>query len=208
MKVRVAIYTRVSTDKQSVASQRVSLEDWAKRSGYEVVAVFEDRGVSGTTGRKERPALDRLIQGAMRREFDLVAAWAVDRLGRSLQHLIHVLDDLNSAGVDLYLHSQGLNTRTSSGKAMFGMLGVFADFERAMIVERVNAGIDRARAHGTKSGKAIGRPKLSDSHHAQVRSCLLNEMSVRAVADRCNVSVGTVASVRKALVLDGLLSPA
>jgi DNA invertase Pin-like site-specific DNA recombinase len=118
-----------------------------------VAAVFEDVGISGAKDRDLRPGLDALLKAVVRRDIDMVAAWSVDRLGRSLKNLIEVLSELNAKGVDLYLHQQGLDTSTPSGRAMFQMMGVFVEFERTMITERVRAGIERARAQGTKFGR-------------------------------------------------------
>ena len=128
--------------------------------------VFSDNGISGAKGRKDRPGLDALLKGVARREFDMVAAWSVDRLGRSLQDLIEVLSDLHAKGVDLYLHQQGLDTSTPSGRAMYQMMGVFAEFERAIIRERVMSGLARAKAEGV----TLGRPALEDADAAKVTS--------------------------------------
>src|SRR6266478_4978602 len=138
---RVAIYLRVSTDGQTVENQRRELKAAAKRHGWQVVETFADEGISGAKGRDKRPGLDKLLQGVARKDFDLIAAWSVDRLGRSLQDLIAFLSELKAKNVDLYLHQQALDTSTPAGRALFQMLGVFAEFERAMIVERVNAGL-------------------------------------------------------------------
>ena len=105
----------------------------AERHGWAVVHVFEDAGISGAKSRKDRPALDALLKAVARREIDMVAAWSVDRLGRSLTDLLDLLRDLHAKDVDLFLHQQGLDTSTPSGRAMFQMMGVFAEFERAMI---------------------------------------------------------------------------
>jgi DNA invertase Pin-like site-specific DNA recombinase len=134
---RVAIYLRVSTSEQTTVNQRRELEAVAKRHGWYVVSIFEDAGVSGAKGRDRRPGLDELLKAVARREVDMVAAWSVDRLGRSLTDLLKFLRDLHAKGVDLYLHQQGLDTSTPSGRAMFQMMGVFAEFERAMIKEGV-----------------------------------------------------------------------
>src|SRR6478672_7754050 len=109
--------------------------------------------VCGAKGRDQRPGLDKLLQGVARKEFDLVAAWSVDRIGRSLIDLVGVLQELHSKHVDLYLHQQGIDTTTPSGKAMFQMMGVFAEFERSMLRERVSAGLARARAEGVQLGR-------------------------------------------------------
>lgn len=151
--MKAALYLRVSTGEQTVENQRRELEAVAQRHGWEVVEIFSDQGVSGATA--QRPAFQRLLQGVARREFDLVAAWSVDRLGRSLPHLLEFLGELKAKGVDLFLLQQGLDTQTPAGKAMFQMCGVFAEFERAIIVERIRCGLARAKAAGVR----IGRPR-------------------------------------------------
>jgi DNA invertase Pin-like site-specific DNA recombinase len=155
---RIALYLRVSTSKQDTENQRRELEAVAARSDWEIVRVFEDAGISGAKGRDDRPGLDALLRAVNSREFDLVAAWSVDRLGRSLTDLLNILQNLKDKRVDLFLHQQGLDTSTTAGKAMFQMLGVFAEFERGIIKERVTAGLARARANGVK----LGRGNLKD----------------------------------------------
>src|SRR5262249_11252762 len=136
------------------------LEAVAAQRGWQVVEVYEDAGISGAKGRDARPAFDRLLKDATRGKFDIIMAWSVDRLGRSLQHLVGFLGDLHGAGRDLYLHQQAIDTSTPSGKAMFQMCGVFAEFERGMIRERVNAGLARAKAKGVKLGRKRIAPQL------------------------------------------------
>jgi DNA invertase Pin-like site-specific DNA recombinase len=152
MKKRVAIYLRVSTSKQDTDNQLRELSAVADRSGWEIWKVYEDAGISGAKGRDKRPGLDAMLKAVNAKQFDLVATWSVDRLGRSLTDLLGILQELRDKGVDLFLHQQGLDTSTTAGKAMFQMLGVFAEFERGIIRERVNAGLARARANGTKLG--------------------------------------------------------
>jgi DNA invertase Pin-like site-specific DNA recombinase len=125
--------------------------------GYEIVRVYKDHGISGAKSRDERPEFDRLLRDAAQRKFDLVMAWSVDRLGRSLQDLVSFLSELHALRIDLFLHQQGLDTQSPSGKAMFQMTGVFAEFERAMIAERVRAGLRRA----VSDGKTLGLPRLA-----------------------------------------------
>jgi len=196
---RVALYIRVSTAEQTTDNQRRELEAVAQRHGWVVTATYEDAGISGAKGRDRRPGLDALMKAVARREVDMVAAWSVDRLGRSLTDLMDVLRDLHAKGVDLFLHQQGLDTSTPSGRAMYQMLGVFAEFERAMIRERVMSGLARARADGIK----LGRRSLEDSDAKKVRMIhtMLNEgMGVRRVAGELRVGVGTVMRLRKRLV--------
>ena len=165
---RVAIYVRVSTDGQTVDNQLRELEAIAERSGWTVAACFVDAGISGARGRDCRPAFDALHKAIVRREVKQVMAWSVDRLGRSLQDLVGFLAEMQAARCDLYLHVQGLDTSTPAGKAMFQMLGVFSEFERAMIVERVRTGLARARAQG----KRLGRPTVAPSTEAAIRAAL------------------------------------
>lgn len=150
---RVGIYLRVSTTGQTTENQRRELEAVAARCGWQVVGVYQDAGISGAKGRDKRPGFDRLLKDATSRKVDMIAAWSVDRLGRSLQHLVGFLNELQALGCDLYLHQQAIDTTTPSGRAMFQMCGVFAEFERAMIRERVNAGIARAKDNGVKLGR-------------------------------------------------------
>ncbi len=185
---RVALYVRVSTDEQTTDNQRRELEGVAKRSGWKIVDIYEDNGISGANGREKRPALDKLLKDAARREFDMIAAWSVDRLGRSLQHLVGLLEELQALGVDLYLHQQGLDTSTPSGRAMFQMCGVFAEFERAMLVERTKAGLARARARGMR----LGRPPVPPVTKRKIAKLRQQGNSVRAIAKATGLSVGAV----------------
>jgi DNA invertase Pin-like site-specific DNA recombinase len=191
--MRAAIYLRVSTTEQTTDNQERELRAAADRMGHEVVKVYEDRGISGAKGRNGRPAFKAMCEAAVRREFDVVMAWSVDRLGRSLQDLVGFLSEIHALDVDLYLHQQGIDTTTPAGKAMFGMMGVFAEFERAMMQERVRAGMARARAQGTKSGKEIGRPALPAATRQAIRSAYTGGgVGMRAVAERFGVSPETV----------------
>jgi len=167
---KVALYVRVSTDGQTVANQERELREVAAAKGWDIAEVYRDEGVSGAKGREARHGLDQMLKDAVRGRFSVLMAWSVDRLGRSLQNLIHTLNDLRATNCDLYLHRQSLDTRTPSGRAMFQMLGVFAEFEREMIRERVKSGIERARRTGTKSGRPIGRPKVSLEIERKVRA--------------------------------------
>src|SRR5499426_765647 len=150
---RAAIYARVSTDGQTTENQLRELRLVAERNGWQIVQEFIDQGISGAKGREQRPAFDALWRGAIRREFDVVMVWAVDRLGRSLSHLVNFLAEIHAKKVDLFIHQQGIDTTTPGGKALFGMMGVFAEFERSMIQERVKAGIKRVRANGQRWGR-------------------------------------------------------
>lgn len=188
---RVALYARVSTDRQSTENQLRELRQAAERLGWAVVGEFVDRGISGAKGRKDRPQLDAMLKGVARRDFDVVASWSVDRLGRSLVDLVGLLQELHATGVDLYLHQQGVNTTTPAGRALFGMMGVFAEFEREMIRERVKAGMAKAKARGTKTGNPIGRPMVASSVEDRIRRLRAQGLGMLKVAQEvgCGVSV-------------------
>ena len=161
---RVAIYLRVSTSKQDTTNQLRELKTVAKRSGWKIVATYEDAGISGAKGRDARPGLDAMLKAVNAKEFDLVAAWSVDRLGRSLTDLLSILQHLKDKGVDLFLHQQGSIPPPPRAKRCFKCSGVFAEFERGIIRERVNAGLARARANGVK----LGRRRVKPSVEAQI----------------------------------------
>jgi DNA invertase Pin-like site-specific DNA recombinase len=190
-----ALYLRVSTGEQTVENQRRELLAAAERRGWRVVAEFCDNGVSGAKGRDKRSGFDRLHRAITRHEFDIVAAWSVDRLGRSLQDLVAFLGEFHGAGVDLYLDRQGIDTSTPAGKALFQMLGLFAEFERAIIQERIAAGIARARGNGTRSGKPFGRPRLSAEREAAVRAALADGTGIRKTARLVGTENATVARI-------------
>jgi DNA invertase Pin-like site-specific DNA recombinase len=145
---RVAIYIRVSTSKQDTENQRRELEAVADRSGWKIVKVYEDAGISGAKGRDQRPGLDAMMKAVNAKEFDMVATWSVDRLGRSLTDLLGILQGLHDKGVGLFLHQQGLDTSTTAGKAFLDLLGVFAEFETNLRKERQLEGIAKAKAAG------------------------------------------------------------
>jgi DNA invertase Pin-like site-specific DNA recombinase len=190
---RAVLYLRVSTIEQTTANQERELRQVAERMGCEIVKVYKDHGISGAKGRDKRPAFDAMCRDASRRQFDVVMAWSVDRLGRSLQDLIAFLGELHALGVDLFLHQQGLDTTTPAGKAMFQMMGVFAEFERAMIQERVRAGLARAK----DAGKQLGRPRLAVDVENRIRKALTTpgRPGVRKIAERFGVAVSTVQRV-------------
>lgn len=193
MAKQVALYLRVSTDEQTLANQRRELTAAAERHGWQVVAEFSDAGISGSKGRDQRRGFDRLMQGIARREFDMVAAWSVDRLSRSLSHLVAFLGEIHGKGIDLYLHTQGLDTSTPTGKAMFQLLGVFAELERSIITERINAGIAGAKA----AGKHCGRPRVSTAVENRISELLRAGVGIITTARKVGVGTGTVQRVRQ-----------
>jgi DNA invertase Pin-like site-specific DNA recombinase len=191
--MRAALYLRVSTTDQDTERQARELRAVAAARGWAVVEVYCDNGISGSTGREKRPGFDRLHKDAARRKFDLIAAWSVDRLGRSLKDLVAFLGEMHGLGIELFLFQQALDSTTPAGKAMFQMLGVFAEFERAMIVERVRSGLAKAKAKGTRSGKPIGRPRVPERKRQQIRADYkAGGIGMRGLAKRHGVSLGTV----------------
>ncbi|MEL6064972.1 MULTISPECIES: recombinase family protein [unclassified Methylobacterium] len=196
MSRRVALYARVSTDQnQTVENQLRELHAAAARLGWVVIAVFTDEGVSGTKGRDQRPGYDALLKGIARREFDLVAAWSVCRLGRSLQDLVAFLGEVQNRQIGVYLHVQGLDSTTPGGRAMFGMLSVFSDFEAAMIRDRVVAGLNRTRAKGTR----LGRPPMPAERVEAIRAMLESGRSIREVARATGAGTASVQRVRASM---------
>src|SRR5215207_4061975 len=186
---RAVLYLRVSTINQTTANQERELRQIADRMGCEVTKVYKDHGISGAKGRDKRPAFDALCRDAARREFDMVMAWSVDRLGRSLQDLVGFLSELHAL--------KGLDTTTPAGKAMFQMMGVFAEFERAMIQERVRAGLARARSEG----KRLGRPKIVERTERAIQAALRKNgrPGLRKIAANLGVGVGTVQRISREL---------
>jgi len=187
--VRIAIYTRVSTPTQSVENQRHELRRVAEARHWYVANEYADDGISGAKGRPERPGLDALLKAAVRGEFDLVAVWALDRLGRSLEHLVATVNELQSLGIDLYSHKQALDTSTPAGRLAFQVFGALAEYERELLRERVKAGLDRARRNGTR----LGRPtNLNASVRAAIIALRANDQPIRKIASQLKVGTGTI----------------
>jgi DNA invertase Pin-like site-specific DNA recombinase len=193
---RVGLYARVSTGDQTVANQIRELRQVASRKGWKVVEEFIDHGISGAKGRDKRPAFDKMLRAAVRGEIDGIACWSVDRLGRSLQHLVEFLNEIHAAGTDLYLHQQAVDTATPGGKALFQMLGVFAEFERAMIAERVRAGIARARAAGRRFGR---KTVIDDDLTKRVLALRRKGLGIHQIRVQAGCGCGTVVKILKAV---------
>jgi DNA invertase Pin-like site-specific DNA recombinase len=201
---KAVIYARVSTKDQNTENQIKELREVATKSNWEIVKVYSDVK-SGSKGRANREGLNAMLTAVTKREVDQVLCWSVDRLGRSLTDLVSTMDTINSVGANLYIHTQGLDTNTPTGRAMFEMVGVFAQFERSLIVERVNAGLAVAKAKGVK----LGRPKITERLKQQIRGLIAEAKSVRAIAKEMKVSTGTVINVKKGMTsqLDPIVVP-
>jgi DNA invertase Pin-like site-specific DNA recombinase len=193
---RAVLYLRVSTIEQTTANQERELREVASRMGCDIVHVYKDHGISGAKGRDKRPAFDRLCRDAAQRKFDVVMAWSVDRLGRSLQDLVGFLSELHALRIDLFLHQQGLDTTTPAGKAMFQMMGVFAEFECSMIQERVRAGLRRAPSEGKRLGRPPIPPTLKERMLAALNKPQRTE-GVRKIAARFGVDPSTVQRISR-----------
>ncbi len=189
---KVAIYARVSTDKQTTENQLTELRAVANRMGYEIVQEYVENGISGAKSRSDRPYLDAMLKDAVRGRFDMVLCWSIDRLGRSLQNLVEILNELQSLKVDLYFLQQGMDTSAPSGRMMFSIFGALAEYERNLIRERVIAGQKRAVANGVK----MGRPsKMNDGLRSAIQLLREKGMGIKQIARELKVGIGTVYSV-------------
>src|SRR5215472_795316 len=194
---RVALYSRVSTNHgQDPELQLRELRDYAASRGWVIIEEYVDHGVSGT--KASRPALNQLMTGAHRRKIDAVLVWKLDRFGRSLQHLVHALAELEALGVAFVSLRDNLDLSTPSGRLMFQIVGAMAEFERALIQERVRAGIRNARA----KGKTLGRPKIKrerDRDAKRIRQLRGEGQSYKEIADELGRSTMDVYRVAMTL---------
>lgn len=184
---RAVLYLRVSKHEQTIENQRIELERVAAARGWKIVSVFKDEGISGSFGRGVRKQYDAMLKGGVRAEYDVVMAWDVSRLSRSLKDLVQTLEELQACKIDLYLHQQAIDTTTPAGKAMFQMCGVFAEFERSILSERVKAGLNRVR----EEGKVLGRPIIV-ANAKKIIEDKANGMTYRQLASKHKLSVGKV----------------
>jgi DNA invertase Pin-like site-specific DNA recombinase len=206
---RAALYVRVSTDQQSVEHQIGELRQVAERRGWQVVEIYRDAGISGAKGRDKRPGLDAMLTAASRRKFDVVMSWAIDRLGRSLIDLLGTISNLEACNVDLYLDQQNLDTTTPSGRLLFSVTGAFAEFERSMIRQRVNAGlktvktaIERDGVYTSKAGivrRRLGRPGAEPAKIEEARRQLEAGVGIAKVAKTVGLGTGTVHRLKRAM---------
>ena len=192
---RTALYLRVSTDGQTVENQRLALREVAERRRWDIVQEYVDEGISGAKGRGKRPGFDQMMKDARRRRFDLVACWAIDRLGRSTATVANTLSELDDLGVSFFADKEGVDGSTPHGRAMLQMASVFAELERGLIRERVNAGLSRARAQG----KVLGRPRTSAKTEQAVRDRLMAGTGILKVAKELGVGVSVVQRVKASL---------
>ena len=183
--MRVALYARVSTlNGQHPEMQLAELREYASRRGWNIIGEYVDEGISGS--KESRPQLNRLMADVHRRKFEIVLVWKIDRFGRSLKHLVNALADLDAYGVAFVSLRDNLDLSTPSGRLMFQIIGAMAEFERALIQERVRAGLKSARARGQR----LGRPRISvdASQVAQLRA---SGASWSEISQQLGIGVGT-----------------
>ena len=194
--MRVVFYLRVSTPDQTIENQRLELEKVAEHRDWHHVKTYQDEGISGSKGRDKRPGLDKMLKDAARAKFDMIACWSLDRLGRSVLHIAQIVAELNAINVNLYFHTQGLDSSTPTGRAMLGMCSVFAELERELIRQRTIAGQARARAQG----KRIGRPTtINDQSKKVIERSIASGLfpSLRKLSKATNIPLTTLARYMK-----------
>jgi DNA invertase Pin-like site-specific DNA recombinase len=196
---RAAIYARVSTGDQTTENQLLELRQIAERRGWEVVEVYADNGISGAKGRDQRPAFDRLCKDATRHRFDVVMAWSIDRIGRSVHAVSGFIAEMDALGICQFYHQQAIDSGTPAGKAMIHMCVVFAEFELGVIKERINAGLARARANGTQ----LGRPRIGKDVERRVTRELAKGTGVIKIARTIGIGTGTVQRIKREMQAAG-----
>lgn len=192
---RVALYLRVSRDSQTTDNQDEELQRIAEARGWEIVASYRDHAVSGAKFGRDRPQLEKLRKDAARHRFDMVMAWSIDRIGRSTHAVTSFMNELEEIGVGQFYLQQGIDTATPAGKAMVQMAVVFAEYERGIIRERIMAGLSRAKKKGTKTGNAIGRPRVGQDVEKAIREAREAGKGVLKIARELGVGVSTVQRV-------------
>lgn len=184
MKKKVALYFRVSTDRQVVDLQVNEVRQYARDHGFEVFKEYTDHGISGS--KTSRPQLNQLFKDARKGEFSIVVCWRFDRMSRSLKHLIESLEEFQNLDVDFVSVRESIDTSTPSGKVLFSVIGAFAEFEKSVLSERVKAGLVAAR----KRGKKLGRPKTRNSE--LIRDLRQQGRSYRQISKLLGCSISTV----------------
>lgn len=151
--MKAGLYLRVSTSEQTTLNQELELKEYCKRNNIEIYKIYQEEGVSGA--KTSRPELDKMLQDIRKKEFDCVIVWKLDRLGRSVQHLLQLLQEFQNKGVTLIITTMNMDTSTPQGKFFFTIIGAIAELEREMIIERIKLGLERRK----KQGKPLGRQK-------------------------------------------------
>jgi DNA invertase Pin-like site-specific DNA recombinase len=185
--MKAALYARVSKQNghQDPEVQLRELREHCQRKGWEVFHEYVDHGVSGS--KESRPQLNQLMTDAAGKSFDVVIVWKFDRFARSAQHLLKALESFNSNGVAFVSLTEGIDTSTAVGKLVFTVLGAVAEMERSLIIERVKAGLRKAKATGTRSGRAIGSPR-SEANTDEIKARSVAGESVSQIAKSLSIS--------------------
>ena len=189
---KVAIYGRVSTLGQTSENQTLILNEITNRNGWDLIDTYIDDGISGSKGRDKRPEFDRMCKDMIRRKFNRILVWDISRLGRSLQHLVEFLNDVQSVDCNLYIHQSGLDTSTPSGRMMFQMVGVFSEFERSMISERVKLGLQRVVTNGGTLGR---RKTVTDNMKSHIMELRKDGLSFSQISTSVGISKMSVSRV-------------
>jgi len=190
---RAVLYARVSTTNhgQTTENQLLVLREVCRHQGWTIVQELTDE-VSGSKGREGRAGFDALLKGVTRGSYDVVLAWSIDRLGRSITHLVEFMNLLNASRVDLYIHQQAVNTATPAGRMVFSIFGAIGEFEREMCRERIMAGLARARSEG----KRLGRPtNVNDAVRASVKVLREKGWSYHKIARELHIGVQTTTKI-------------
>jgi DNA invertase Pin-like site-specific DNA recombinase len=199
MTTKVALYCRVSTTDQYPENQVRVLTDLAEKNGAEIVATFIDKGISGV--KRDRDALNQMLSAARSRKFNTLYVLSIDRLSRSVKHLIETVETLNELGITIVFQRENIDTKSAMGNFFLTVLGSLAQFEREIMRERINAGIARAKSQGKK----MGRPsKLNDGLRNAVTMLYQKGVSIRDIAKTCTVGIGTVYKVVNDIKADEL----
>lgn len=189
---KIAIYVRVSTNKQDSTNQLIELRNLANRLNYEIVQEYTDNGISGTKGREDRPGLDLLLNHAGQRKFEQVMIFDITRLGRSLQNCIETLNYLNSLNIDILIQKQGIDTSTSVGRLTFSLMASLGEYEKNLMRERIVLGINRAKSQGKK----LGRPSnMNEGMKNAIKILREKGMGIVAISKQLNCGVGTIYTV-------------
>ncbi len=198
--MRIATYSRVSTLNQDTDMQTRELREYCARRDWDLVPDYVEEGVSGA--KESRPALNSLMLDARKRRFDAIAVWKFDRMARSVTHLLRVLEEFRSLGIEFISLSESIDTSTPTGKMVFTVLGAVAELERSLISERVRAGLRNARA----KGKTLGRPKC-DVSRSEIQRLRAQGASWRVIGRNLGVSATTAFYSAKTGVKKTLLLP-
>ena len=193
--MKVAVYVRVSTQQQTTENQLLELYEVCERNDWTIVDEYNET-VSGTKGVNDRKELDRMLKDASRKKFQKVVVWSVDRVGRSMKHLVSVLSQLKDLDIDIYSYKQGIDTSTTMGSSFFHMVGIFAELENNMRRERQIVGIKRALKDGVKSGR---KDVVDEDKEYQIWQLSTKGKSIRAIAKEVGISVGRTHKVCSSL---------